>query len=84
LVRQFTVRAGGEGTATEDELVGRLVVEFTFPRLPAGAAQPAEVWTHDFPTNADWASVVEGLPGFQEATARVPEATDVYYDALGL
>jgi hypothetical protein len=81
LVRQFTERAGGEETNGDDELVGRLVVELQYPRVPPGAGSSVEVWALDFPNNTDWASVVEGLPDFQEAMARAPDATSVYYEA---
>jgi hypothetical protein len=79
-VRQFTTRAGGEGTETVDQPIGRLVVEFEYPPLPVPTDLPAEVWTLDFPSDHAWASVVEGLPGFQEAMARVPIATAIYYE----
>ncbi len=79
-VRQFTTRSGGEGTDTEDAMIGRLVVELEYPPLPVRVDLPAEAWTLDFPSDHDWASVVEGLPGFQEAMARAPLATSVYYE----
>jgi hypothetical protein len=77
LVRQFTERAELDG---EDELVGRIVVELCYSPEGFRTDEPLEVWTHDYPTLEEWASVVEGAPQFQACMAGVPTATDVYYD----
>jgi hypothetical protein len=77
LVRQFSERGAPEG---DDELLGRVVLEFRYPAGPFHAFRRSEVWTLDFSTLEEWASVVEGMPYFQEAMAREPTATAVYYD----
>jgi len=76
LVRQFTARAPGG----EDELIGRVVLELRYAAGHFQALPPVELWTLDFPTLEEWASVVEGQPCFQEAMARVPLFSEVYYD----
>lgn len=76
-VRQFS-HYEGEG----DEPVRRVVLEF---RYPLGQVRPeltADVWTHDFPTLEEFASIVEGLPQFQSAMSSLPSATDVYGEEL--
>ena len=73
LVRQFTQRA----TDAEDVLLGRLIVEFQYDK---GECQEQEIWTLDFPSLEEWASVVEGEPTFQALVNLAPKATEVYYD----
>jgi hypothetical protein len=77
LVRQYTARSDADGT---DELLGRVVLELRYPSAPFSVFAPTEVWTLDFRTLEEWASVVEGQPCFQEAMARTPLDTDVYFD----
>ncbi|MFN8647954.1 MAG: hypothetical protein U0104_14380 [Gemmatimonadales bacterium] len=77
LVRQFSERAGAEG---EDALVGRVIIELTYDAWPFLAFPPVAVWTHDFRTLEEWASVVEGTAAFQEAMNRQPTGSVVYYD----
>jgi len=77
LVRQFSARDADSG---EDELLGRVVLELRYAARHFQGLPAAEVWTLDFPALEEWASVVEGLPCFQEAMARQPLFTEVYYD----
>jgi hypothetical protein len=77
LVRQFSERAEADG---EDELVGRIVVELCYAPGVFQDLDPFELWTHDFPTLEEWASIVEGSPQFQACMGRVPTNTDVYYE----
>jgi hypothetical protein len=77
LIRQFSDRRGPD---SEDELLGRVVLEFRYPAVPFQTFPRTDVWSLDFPTLAEWASVVEGMPCFQEAMARRPAATALYYD----
>ncbi len=76
-VRQFTQRATSSDDA-EDVLLGRLIVEF---RYPAHQLQEQEIWTLDYPSLEEWASVVEGEPTFQTLVNLTPTATEVYYDS---
>ena len=77
LVRQYTERAPTNG---EDELIGRVVLELRYAAAHFASLPPFEAWTLDFPTLEEWASVVEGQACFQEAMARSPLFTEVYYD----
>ena len=77
LVRQYTERAPTDG---EDELIGRVVLELRYAASYFSHLAPFDAWTLDFPTLAEWASVVEGQACFQEAMARSPLLTEVYYD----
>jgi|GEM_PF-2009182 len=77
LVRQYTER---DATTGEDDLIGRVVLELRYAAKHFLEFQPVEVWTLDFPTLDEWASVVEGMPCFQEGMAREPLFTEVYYD----
>ena len=80
LVWQFTERDWGPGHHGEDELVGRLVIELQYP-VPERLALPdLELWSMDFPTLEEWATVVEGLPQFQEVINREPIGSSVSYD----
>jgi hypothetical protein len=76
LVRQCTARASGG----EDELVGRVVLEFRYAAQHFQHLPEVSVWTLDFPSLEEWASVVEGQPAFQEAMAREPLFSEVYYE----
>ena len=78
LVRQFTVRDDLDSDA-DDELLGRLIVEFQYEL--GGLAEERDVWTLDYRTLEEWATVVEGEPSFQTLINREPSFTDVYYDA---
>lgn len=77
LVRQFSERTPGTGA---DEPIGRVVLELRFAATHFQALQATDLWTLDFPTLEEWASVVEGQPAFQEAMARTPLFTEVYYE----
>ena len=79
LVRQFSEREGPPG-AEQDELIGRVVVELAYPPAPFQHFTRTAIWTHDFPTLEEWASVVEAHPAFQTAMARSPARSAVYYD----
>ncbi len=75
LVRQFTCREG-----PTDRLIGRVVVEFEYaPEMHADLPETA-VWTHDFPSLAEFAAVVEAQVPFQHACNARPTASDVYWD----
>ena len=74
-VRQFTERANQDDDAP-DVLVGCLIVQLQYE---AQHVPEDEVWTLDYPTLEEWASVVEGLPAFQDLVNRIPTYTDVYY-----
>jgi hypothetical protein len=58
-------------------------VELRYSAAYFQAFAPEELWTLDFPTLEEWASVVEGTACFQEAMARQPLFTEVYYDEGG-
>ena len=75
-VRQFTQRQNRRANSA-DVLVGRLIVEFHY-EFRALADQ--EIWTLDYPTLEEWASVVEGAAWFQALINQKPAFTDVYYD----
>lgn len=75
-VRQFTERED-KSTDADDVLLGRLIVEFQYDALQVSEE---EIWTLDYPTLEDWASVVEGGSTFQALMNLPPSFTDVYYD----
>lgn len=77
---QFTRRQWGGRREGGDELVGRLVIEFRYPLRAHSTLRAKAVWAMDFPTPAEWASVVEGLPQFQESMSHEPLRTLVFYD----
>ena len=76
-VRQFSQWEG-----ETDEPIRRVVLELSYrpAKIPLDAA--AEVWTHDFATREEFASVVEGLPQFQAAMSGLPAHTEVYAEEL--
>jgi hypothetical protein len=77
LVRQFSIWEDGEyEDESEDVPAGRVVVEF---RYEACQLPENEVWTLDYPTLEEWASVVEGALAFQTLINRTPRFTDVYF-----
>jgi hypothetical protein len=76
-VRQFTEREDTSSDAA-DVLVGRLIVEF---RFQGRQLAEEELWTLDYRTLEEWATVVEGGPSFQALVGRDPVYTDVYYEA---
>jgi hypothetical protein len=76
-VRQFSRWEG-----KEDAPVRRVVVELRYGLDQIRPTVPAEVWTHDFPTLEEFASVVEGLPQFQAAMNLSPRHTEVYGEEL--
>jgi hypothetical protein len=75
-VRQFS-RRRRNGI---DALVTRVVTEFIYPPLPRLKLVSTDMWTHDFPTLAEWASAVEGLEQFQQVQAARASTTCVYGD----
>jgi hypothetical protein len=76
-VRQFSRWEG-----KEDAPLRRVVVDFRFDAGAFNDQARAEVWTHDFPTLAEFASVVEGMPQFQAAINARPRATDIWSEEL--
>ena len=76
-VRQFSHLEG-----KEEAPVRRVVLEFRYDLDQIRPSLPAEVWTHDFPTLEEFASVVEGLPQFQTAMSVTPAHTEVYGEEL--
>ena len=79
-VWQFTERDESAGNGGDDEFVGRLVVELQYAPNTRFLLPDTEAWAMDFPTPAEWATVVEGLPQFQEAMSHEPKATQVFFD----
>jgi len=77
LVRQFS-----RWEDEEDAPIRRVVMELRYRPADIPLDVPTEVWTHDFPTRADFATVVEGLPQFQAAMSAVPTHTEVYGEEL--
>jgi hypothetical protein len=75
--RQFSKWEG-----KEDAPIRRVVVELRYGLDQIRPGALAEVWTHDFPTLEEFASVVEGLPQFQAAMSITPEHTEVYGEEL--
>jgi len=76
IIRQFSERDGDR-----DEGVRRVVMAFEYSPESAVDAS-AEVWTHDFESFAEFASVVEGLGQFQSLLNRQPLRTEVYSEEL--
>ena len=76
-VRQFSRLEG-----KEEAPIRRVVMEFRYGLDQVRPGEPAEVWTHDFPTLEEFASVVESLPQFQAAISTAPELTEVYGEEL--
>jgi hypothetical protein len=76
-VRQFS-----EWGDDKDVGIRRVVIEFHYglTGLPPGAS--IEIWTHDFPTLAEFASVVEGSPQFQSMLNARPKSSEVYGEEL--
>lgn len=62
--------------------IQRVVVELEFDPKQLRRAPPIEVWTHDFPTLSDFASVVESHPCFQAAVNTPPVRTSVYSEHI--
>ena len=78
-VWQFTARDSPEEDGSTDEFLGRFVVELRYPAEPCLLLPDTEVWDMDFHNPGEWATVVEGLPQFQEAMSHDPMRTQVYY-----
>lgn len=76
-IRQFSERDETDGT---DRLIGRVVLELRYGARNFHDLPPADIWSLDFPTLEEWASVVEGQPSFQEAMARSTFFCEVYYE----
>jgi len=76
-VRQFSHLEG-----KEEAPLRRIVLELRYDLDQIQPGVPAELWTHDFPTLEEFASVVEGLPQFQAAISVTPNQTDVYGEEL--
>ena len=66
----------------EEAPLRRVVMALRYGLDQLSPSLQAEVWTHDFPTLEEFASVVEGLPQFQAAMSAVPEHTEVYGEEL--
>lgn len=77
LIRQFTERSPASG---RDQSLGRVVMELRYASRHFLAFTATAVWTLDFPTLEEWASVVEGQACFQDAMARQPLYTEVYFE----
>ncbi len=75
-IRQFSEREDGE-----DVGVRRVVIALEYSGTGTDEID-AEVWTHDFRSFEEFASVVEGLPQFQALAARRPLRTEVYSEEL--
>ena len=80
LVRQLSQRQWDDEHDGDDELVGRLVVEFRYSPEALRLRAEVEAWTMDFHTIEEWATVVEGLPQFQDVMSHDPLETMVFYD----
>ncbi len=76
-VRQFS-RWEGE----EDAGLRRVVIELAYGPIPGHAPETCTVWTHDFPSLAEFATVVEAQPTFQSAMNARPQRTDVYAEDI--
>ena len=77
LVRQFSHRQAGVDTG-----VSRVVIELRYDPAHVAAREPTQVWTHDFASLAEFASVVEGREQFQAACNCRPDRTEVYGEEL--
>jgi hypothetical protein len=62
----------------EEAPVRQIVMELCYGPDQIQLSVPAELWTHDFPTLENFASVVEGLPQFQAAMSAAPKHSKVY------
>ena len=76
-VRQFSQWDGDQ-----DAPLRRIVFEFRYAVDDISPHVAQEMWTHDFPSLAEFASVVEGLPQFQSAMSAHPTDTTVYSEEL--
>ena len=76
-VRQFSRLEG-----KEEAPVRRIVMELCYGPHQIQPGVPAELWTHDFPTLENFASVVEGLAQFQAAMSATPKHSKVYGEDL--
>ena len=75
-IRQFSERQDGQ-----DVGVRRVVMALEYSGSGTNEID-AEVWTHDFHSFEEFASVVEGLPQFQALVAQRPLRTEVYSEEL--
>ena len=79
--RAYFVRQFSQWHGQRDAGLVRIVIEFTYyPSGPHLAA--AEIWSHDFPTLSEFASVVEGSPQFQTLMSTGPRQTQVYAERI--
>jgi hypothetical protein len=76
-LRQFSEREG-----EEDVGIRRVVVEFAYGPTAIRPQTALEVWTHDFATPSEFASVVEASLQFQALLNVRPRRTDVYGEEL--
>jgi hypothetical protein len=76
-VRQFSERNG-----EEDVGIRRVVVEFELDPGRTLLSSRAEIWTLDFPTGGDFATVVEGNELFQWLCNSRPVTTRVFSEEL--
>lgn len=59
-----------------------LVVEFHYHSSAFLPLDEVDVWTLDYPTLEEFASVVEGMPAFQAAVAATPIFSEVFAEDL--
>jgi len=65
-----------------DEGIRQVVVDFEYSPEEMRNTVPVEVWTHDYPSLADFSSVVEAQPQFQDMCNCTPRRTDVWSEEL--
>jgi len=80
--RMTFVRQFSEWDGSEDTGIRRVVVDFDYGPIGPHQAAPIEIWTHDFPTLAEFASVVEASPQFQVLLNTRPRRSEVYGEEL--
>jgi len=81
-VRQFSDWEPGEQWDEDtDEPISRVVVEFRYP-ADARLGSAVEIWTHDYKTLEEFASVVEAQPQFQAMVSLTPLDTSVYSEEI--
>lgn len=73
----FTRQLSERDSDGDDEPFWILTVEFHYDSDGFEPIADTEVWTFDYPTLEEFASVVEGLPAFQAAMAGRPKFTEV-------
>ena len=78
----YFVRQFSRWETRRDTGIRRVVIEFSYGPLSNQPTDATEVWTHDFPTLEEFASVVEAQPQFQTVINSRPRRTDVYDDEI--